>query len=197
MPGKSIWLPVCAVVLAWPISWLLSEVLSAGQDGPGSVLADQVGIWVMLVIWLIASLILAMRSRGRFATFEARAKFAIVGSVLCVPLFLVYGAATQQSYSLRVVNDSGADIESIVVAFDGRRFSHSSMRDGIYAVRHYLQSPPDGLVDISWTDSGGKEHSKTLDVSEQIPRRYDNGMLTIRFVGDDDVTTGFFVDKFR
>lgn len=197
LPPKPVWFAAVVAVLAWPLGKLVAAAMSVGSDGPGMQLAALFGTLVMIIVWVAAFLSITAMCWGKMAGFEARARLAIVASVLLVPGVLIVSAIPGQDYTLRVSNDSGADVSSVVVSFNDSEFSYGYLAKGIYAVRHYVTTPPEGVATVRWNDDNGLPREAELDVSSTVSGRYQNGVLTFSFEENGKVTAGFFVQKSR
>ncbi len=196
-PGKPVWVATAAAVLALPLGKLVAEVFSVGQDGPGMAVAGAIGTLAMIAIWVLAVVAVVALCRGKFAGFETRFRASIVAAVLLVPVVIVVSSIPSQQYSVRLVNDSAVDITNVVVTYGDRRFSRSTLIKDKYSVSNFVTSPPKGVATVSWTDGTGANRETQIDLSAEVPRRYNNGVLTFRFNEDGEPGVGFFIRRNR
>ncbi len=170
-------------------------LLSVGQDGPGAALASGFGELIMIVVWIAATVIIVWNPGKRMQELDKRARALVLAAIAVLPVIGVVSAANHQTYTLRLWNDSGARIDNASVRFSGRDSSFGVLSADVFAAKSFQTLRPKGVAVVSWSSSSGQQHEAEIDLSDIVPRRYNNGVLTFTFQADGDVRAGFFIRK--
>lgn len=190
-----LWIAAIAAFCALPLGSLLGGVLSAGQDGPGSALARVFGSYASIAVWAVATAVIIWNPGGGLARLSKGARTVIVLSILVLPATAIVSAANRQEYDVRVWNRSGSKIDDVVVRMAGKNYIFGVLSDGISATISFQTTRPEGNATIEWIGESGSENTAEVDVSELVPRRYHNGVLTFTFHPGNTVTGNFFIRK--
>ncbi len=172
-------------------------VLSLGQDGPGSVLAQTFGAVVTAAIWIVSTGVVVWNLCKGGGGLGKKLRLAALASILFLPIATVVATINHQNYTLRVKNETELTIDNVYVEMSGRKFSFGIMSGGKYAARNFEEVRPKGVAKIHWTDASGEAQVAEVDLTDIVPRRYDNGVLTFVFEDESSVRAGFYIrDKF-
>ena len=193
--NRLLWVAVAGVVLAWPFGELIGLVFSAGQDGPGRALAYGFGSIATIVVWVISTGLIIWALRKGAGQLSKRARVGVALAIAFLPGLAIISAVNYQVYDLRVWNQAGATVENVSISMIGREYTYSSIRDGITATRSFVQGRPSGIAEIRWTGEDGQTHMVEVDLSEIVPRRYNNGVLTFVILSEGNARVGFFIRK--
>lgn len=192
---RLIWLAAAGAVCAWPLGELIGALLSAGQDGPGRALAGAFGGFATFAIWGISTAIIIWNPGQGLERLGKGARIIVAVSIVVLPVATIASIASRQSYDLRVWNETGARIDDVVVRFNGKRYSFGAMREDVSASIGFQQHRPEGRARVMWTGVDGRAHEAVVDLSDMVPGRYNNGVLTFTIEAGGDVRTDFFIRK--
>lgn len=173
----------------------MALLLSLGQDGPGSALAQAFGGFVTFTVWAISTAVIVWNPGNSRDHLEKGALTIVMLAILLLPALTILSAINHQDYDLRVFNETGTQVNDVTVRMIGRHYSFGVLSKGLFAVHANRQGRPKGIAEISWTGEDGQSHMAEVDLSDMIPRRYDNGVLTIAIQADDSAEVGFFINQ--
>ena len=194
---RAIWIAASGAVLAWPIGALIGMVLSFGQDGPGSAMAQAFGGLITAAVWIVSTGLVVWNLRKGGEDLGKKLRVAALLAIVFLPIAASVAAVNHQNYTLRVMNETELTFDNVYVQMSGRRFSFGIMSGGKYAARSFEEVRPKGVAQVHWTDVSGAAQMAEVDLTDVVPRRYDNGVLTFVFVDENSVRAGFYIrDKF-
>lgn len=178
-----------------PLGHLFGLVLAAGQGGPGRIVASELGGWVSIAVWVIALVAVLWGGRSSLKTASGMVRAFVLLCFAILPASVVWLGNANQSYALRVWNKSGSAIHGVSVHMDERKTTFGALGSELFAKKAGQNTRPSAIAEVRWTDENGQSHEVRVDLSELVPRRYDNGVLTLTIHPNADVTGGFFINK--
>lgn len=184
-----------AAILSLPLGYLIGLGLSEGQGGPGRAVGSALGYTVTIVVWVIALLVVLWNLRGGLQDAGRKTRIFMFLSIAILPASVLWSAVSSQSYTMRVMNESGLEIAGVSVQMAERHASFGAMRSESIASASGFSRRPATYADISWTDDNDQSHTARVDLSGIVPRRYDDGVLTFVIEPDAGVSVGFFIDR--
>lgn len=77
----------------------------------------------------------------------------------------------------------------------GKEYTFGVLSDGVSATISFQKTRPEGNATIECISESGHPNKAEVNVSELVPRRYHNGVLTFTFHPGNTVTGDFFIRK--
>lgn len=111
--------------------------------------------------------------------------------VLAAALLVV--SCSEQHYTIRADNQSSEELSDVRVWYGDLMTAFGYLGPSVYKANSFIRHPPPDVAEVSWTDSRGRAHKVTVDISDLVSRKYDQGVLTFVIHADQTVTAGFFI----
>jgi len=116
--------------------------------------------------------------------------------ILRFALFLAAALLTascgEQRYTIRASNEGREELSDVRVWYGKLATSFGYLGPSIFKANNLIRHPPPDVAEVSWTDSRGQSHRMEVDISNLVPKNYDQGVLTFEIHADQTVTAGFF-----
>lgn len=115
-------------------------------------------------------------------------------ALLLAAAYLVMGCG-EQDYTIRADNQSNQELSDVRVWYGNVMTAFGYLGPSVYKANSFIRHPPPDEAEVSWTDSHGQAHRVKVDISELVPKKYDQGVLTFVIHADQTVTAGFFIPE--
>ncbi|NNC76453.1 MAG: hypothetical protein HKN77_00740 [Woeseiaceae bacterium] len=188
-----LWVAAITAALSGPLGDAVGFVLSAGQDGPGTALMYAFGDILTIIAWVASTGLILSNPGKALDRLKKSVRIPVVLSILVLPATAIVGMSQSQTYTLRASNESGVKIDDVTISMAGRRYALGILPHGKFAAIAFQHDRPKGIAEVSWIDIDGRSYMDEVDLSDMIPRRYDNGLLDFTIDANGNVQGSFFI----
>ena len=113
--------------------------------------------------------------------------------VLSVAVLLITTGCGEKYYTQRVFNESGQEIDYVVIHYGKLQSSFGVLPPDTSATKMFMRTRPPNLAKVTWVDDKNTSYSVNVDMNI-VPDNYNDGVLTFSIQKDFSVSFNYYLD---